>query len=54
MPSATDVNLGYGVLSPIYRSKAKKWHYLENLIFLKIRIFGNYEFWKIIKCWKIK
>ena len=24
MPSATDVNLGYGFISPIYCSKAKK------------------------------
>ena len=24
MPSATDVNLGYGVISPIYNSKAKQ------------------------------
>ena len=44
MPSATDVNLGYGVLSPIYFSKAKNPELLYNkkdLIFLK-----NLIFWK--------
>ena len=41
MPSATDVNLGYGVMSPIYRSTAKKVRIilcLEKLIFGKMYV----------------
>ena len=30
MPSATDANLGYGVMSPIYRSSQKRFYILKN------------------------
>ena len=41
MPSATDVNLGYGVISPIYNSKAKQGRIVlqKELNFLKKLIF---------------
>ena len=44
MPSATDVNPGYGVISPIYRSKAKKWIFLKISIFWTSGFYGNLNF----------
>ena len=45
MPSATDVNLGYGFISPIYCSKAKKvilFYYKVFYFFFEIQdIFEN-------------
>ena len=44
MPSATDVNLGYGFISPIYCSKAKK----VILFYYKVFFFRNSGcFWKL-------
>ena len=41
MPSATDVNLDYGVISLIFGSKAKNMVF-SNCIFLKIKIFWKF------------
>ena len=44
MPTPTEVNLGYGVISPIYRSKAKKWIFLKISIFWTSGFYGNLNF----------
>ena len=49
MPSATDVNLGYGFISPIYCSKAKKvilFYY--KVFFFEIQdVFENQNFLRV-------
>ena len=49
MPSATDVNLGYGFISPIYCSKAKKGDFssiIKNWIFCMSKFFEKHLLWK--------